>query len=269
MPDGSICIIDFTDGKFLILMPQQKMALAVSSDGMPEEMRQGARTGWRNSGRDLVGGAAGAEDLGAREVASRQAWGFRLTSPEETTEVWVDRQTNLPLRVEMSRPAQATTIVMSDFDFATPVDESAVSLTPPQGYAIMQTSVDAHSAGEQDAIELLRAYAEAGNERFPETLDLNSGGIGKVMEILGRRKGWQWSMSMTGTITRAMTFLHMVEGTRYVGANVKLGDASQPVFYYQAKNSALYRVIYGDLSVREVAKDALPPAATAASAASP
>lgn len=263
MPDGSVCIIDFTDGTFLILMPQHKQAILTSSNGLPDEMRHGAQNWLADLRQDLVAGAAGAKDLGAREVAGRQAWGFQVTSSNERTEVWVDRQTNLPLRVEISRPDQDTTVVMSGFDFATPVDELVVSLTPPKGYAVMQTTVDAHSAGEQDAIELLRAYAEAGDNRFPQTLDLSAGGIGKVMETLGRKKGWQWSMSMTGTITRAMTFLHMVEGTRYVGANVRLGDASQPVFHYQVKDSAMYRVIYGDLSVREVPKDALPAAPTA------
>lgn len=264
MPDGSICIIDFTDGTVLILMPESRQAFLIHSEGMPEEMRQGARNWLAELREDLVAGASGAQDLGSRRLAGQQAWGFKVTSQDETSEVWVDRQTNLPLRVEITRHVPGTTIVMSDFDFATPVDEAAVSLTPPQGYMVLHTTVDARHVGESDAVELLRAYAEANGERFPETLDLSSGRIGKVMESLGPKKGWQWSMSMTGTITRAMTFLHMVEDTRYLGANVKLGDANQPVFYYQAKGSPKYRVIYGDLSVREVTKDALPSPAQSA-----
>ena len=263
MPDGSVCIIDFTEGTVLILMPENRQALLIHSEGLPEEMRQGARNWLAELRQNLVAGAAGAQDLGSRQLAGKPAWGFKITASDQTNEVWVDRQTNLPLRVEMTRHVPGTTIVMSDFDFATPVDESAVSLTPPQGYFVLQTTVDASNAGEKDAIELLQAYAEANGDRFPETLDLSSGRIGKVMESLGPRKGWGWSMSMAGTITRAMTFLHMVEDTRYIGSGVKLGDASQPVFYYQAKGSSMYRVIYGDLSVRDMSRDKLPISAAA------
>jgi hypothetical protein len=269
MPDGSVCVIDFTDGQFLILMPQHKQAILTSTNGLPDEMRQGARNWLVELRQTLVAGAAGTRDLGAREVAGRQAWGFRITSVSQTTEVWVDRQTNLPLWVAMSQAVQGVTVVMSDFDFAAPVDESVVSLSPPQGYTVIQATVNARDAGEDDAIQFLRAYAEANGNRFPQTLDLSAGGIGQVMESLAPRKGWEWAASMTGTITRAMTFLHMVEGTRYVGSNVELGDGSRPVFCYQVKGTALYRVIYGDQSVREVTADAVPAASPGAPAAGP
>jgi len=39
----------------------------------------------------------------------------------------------------------------------------------------------------------------------------------------------------------------------YVGKNVKLGDAESPVCWYRPEGSETYRVIYGDLSVKDVA----------------
>jgi hypothetical protein len=44
----------------------------------------------------------------------------------------------------------------------------------------------------------------------------------------------------------------------YVGAGIKLGDASKPVFWYRPQGAENYRVIYGDLSVKDVAAENLP-----------
>ncbi len=43
----------------------------------------------------------------------------------------------------------------------------------------------------------------------------------------------------------------------YVGKGVTLSDADREVFWYRPKGSQTYQVIYGDLSVREVAKEDL------------
>jgi len=44
----------------------------------------------------------------------------------------------------------------------------------------------------------------------------------------------------------------------YAGTNVQLGDANTPVFWYRPKGSEVYRVIYGDLRVEEVASEDIP-----------
>lgn len=44
-----------------------------------------------------------------------------------------------------------------------------------------------------------------------------------------------------------------------VGEDVKLGDASKAVCWWKPPGSSTYRVVYGDLSVRGVAPDDLPP----------
>ena len=45
---------------------------------------------------------------------------------------------------------------------------------------------------------------------------------------------------------------------KYAGSGVKLGDADKAIFWYQPKDSQTYRVIYGDLSVKDVAPESLP-----------
>lgn len=64
------------------------------------------------------------------------------------------------------------------------------------------------------------------------------------------------------TVGKGMMFHQMIDigGTNwhYAGSGVKLGDASKPIFWYQPQGSQTYRVIYGDLSAKDVAPENLP-----------
>ena len=44
----------------------------------------------------------------------------------------------------------------------------------------------------------------------------------------------------------------------YAGKGVKFGDADTAIFWYRPEGSETYRVIYGDLSVKDVAPQNLP-----------
>ncbi len=44
----------------------------------------------------------------------------------------------------------------------------------------------------------------------------------------------------------------------YTGKGIKLGDADKAVFWYQPQGSKTYRVIHGDLSVKDMAAEDLP-----------
>ena len=45
---------------------------------------------------------------------------------------------------------------------------------------------------------------------------------------------------------------------RYAGEDVKFGDANTAIFWYRPEGSETYRVIYGDLSAKNVAQENLP-----------
>ncbi len=45
---------------------------------------------------------------------------------------------------------------------------------------------------------------------------------------------------------------------RYAGENVKYDQAETPVFWYKPEGADTYRVIYGDLSVKNVSQENLP-----------
>ena len=44
----------------------------------------------------------------------------------------------------------------------------------------------------------------------------------------------------------------------YVGKDVKFGDAESPIFWYKPEGSQTYRVLYGDLSIKDVSPENLP-----------
>ncbi len=45
---------------------------------------------------------------------------------------------------------------------------------------------------------------------------------------------------------------------QYAGNGVKLGEADKAIFWYRPEGAETYRVIYGDLSVKDVAAENLP-----------
>ena len=62
--------------------------------------------------------------------------------------------------------------------------------------------------------------------------------------------------------TRYVDVLEVFRGAknlRYVGEGAKLGDSESPVLWWQPKSADTYRVVYGDLSVKDVAPEDLPP----------
>ena len=69
-------------------------------------------------------------------------------------------------------------------------------------------------------------------------------------------------MQLGAAMGRGFMFFRKLEfsGTdgHYVGKGVELGDADTAVFLYRPKGSDTYRVIYGDLSVKDSAPEDLP-----------
>jgi len=120
-------------------------------------------------------------------------------------------------------------------------------------------------ATEDDFIEGLRIRAEIiGDGQFPEGVAVEdylkqAPAIGKKIEELGLSQEEETELGMK--LTRHLLFIRFFKGEgewHYAGKGVKLGDADTAIFWYQPKDSETYRVIYGDLSVKDVAPEDLP-----------
>jgi len=121
------------------------------------------------------------------------------------------------------------------------------------------------NATEQDFIEGLRTQAESlYNGRFPDDVSLEF-----VLKQIPLHKEIFDKMNLTDEqktelgikIHQGLLFIQYFKGEGkwyYAGKGVKLGDSGKAIFWYRPKDSKTYRVIYGDLSVKDVSADNLP-----------
>jgi hypothetical protein len=76
-------------------------------------------------------------------------------------------------------------------------------------------------------------------------------------------KAWMKAMmplnqKLTQKYMQGMMFYNMLTSqndSHYVGGGVKLGTPDRPIFWYKPTGAEKYRVIYADLSVKELAPD--------------
>jgi len=78
----------------------------------------------------------------------------------------------------------------------------------------------------------------------------------------GKLKGEAWQKSdVNPRMLNALMFvvtLPQDSGWRYAGNGVKINTPDTPIFWYKPAGQELYRVIYADLTIKEVAQSDLP-----------
>ncbi len=255
-------IIDLDNAKMLGLDTQAKTAVYVGIKGELGDRTRSYIEFVRQIVRQLQEGQV--QELGEQTIDGQKAVGFVGKGQNEEVKIWADPETALPIRIE-AKIGQEFSFIMKNFQFDSAVDESLVSMDVPDGYTLQKTNIDLGNASEQDFIESLRIWAEIiGDGTFPQAIGTES--TMKVMPTLVQKltamqvteeKGTQIGMSFA----KGMLFHQILESQgqwTYAGAGVKLGDASKAIFWYQPKDAATYRVIYGDLSVKDVAPENLP-----------
>jgi hypothetical protein len=260
--DGTIMIIDLDNAKMLTLDPPSKGAAYVNIEGPLKEGTKNLLEFVRKvitNLKDLP-----VEKLGQRKIDGRKAVGFLARGNNEQITIWADSRTARPIRIEMV--LGQTLYIIKNIEFDVPVDETLVSMEPPAGYTLSDKQFDMTNFTEQDFITVLRLWAEhlLGGS-FPQSLTV--GDLMSLTPVMAEKIG-QLNVSdeektqLGMTMGKGFVFFQQLDPTgatwHYAGSGVKLGDASKAVFWYQPKGSQTYRVIYGDLSVKDVAPENLP-----------
>jgi outer membrane lipoprotein-sorting protein len=246
----SIGVLDYASGKMLVLSPEGKSAYV----GTVEDAK---KQGWRNWLADLkkIVGNKNAKEIGAKTLDGRACKGWQVVYSEGSVTVWADEKTAEMVRVEIVEGIVRT--VMSDFRFNADLPESHFSLEPPEGYrVVVNTSFAAKDASEDDLVLLLRAWAGGNGNVFPDSL-LDVGDWYKAAPKYDWSKEKRDEKTMEKAISRAFFRLGAKGGWVYRGKGVKVGSAKEAIFWSPAGNGK-HRVIYGDLSVRQVDKKELP-----------
>lgn len=259
---GVVSIIDLETGKILSLDSKKKEAVYVDLKGLPSIPNYMDRL------RNLITKLQEApeftvEELGEHDFGGQKLIGFRANHPKAEITIWADPVTALPVRIE-SIEGQLK-VICKNVVFDVPMDETLFSMDIPEGYTQQQTALDLQGSTEQDFIEGLRIQAEVlGDGQFPDGVSVEyfikqAPEIDKKMNELGLSKEEQTELGMK--LTKHLLFIRFFKGEgewHYAGKDVKLGDADTAIFWYQPKDSETYRVIYGDLSVKDVAPEDLP-----------
>ncbi len=135
--DGLIQIADGSQGKMLVLHPEGKTARIRSYEVAAKETRPvdfllGRVESWRDQA---------VEDMGEKHLDGRLVVGFRARTADEAQrerqiDVWVDPETQLPVRIEMHYQDDGVSLVIHNFAWNPALDESLFSLDPPEGYEL-------------------------------------------------------------------------------------------------------------------------------------
>ena len=266
MAGGYVSIVDSIQGKSLTILPPKKQFIEIEMSNLQNDPAQ-QNINVIEKLRSLPERAD--EQLGTREIDGREVQGFRITEEGLINSVWIDIQNRQLVLVEMeflNAPGMSGT--MSDFQFDVELDDSLFNITPPDGYTRLDVQVDTDEVSEQNLIEFLRMWTTwVKDGRFPPTLDPTK--LAKYsMEMvkngqfinegqISEQEQYEKSLKMTYGLMFLLK-LPPDSNWRYAGENVKFGAAGTAIFWYRPEGSQTYRVIYGDLSVQDVAQENLP-----------
>jgi len=268
---GAVVISDLQKGKIVTLMPSQKKAYVMELENIPEDQDQSGFNMFGEIRKHILEAQesedASVEFIGEKKINGMTAIGYHVTKPGVEITVWADPKTKLP--VQMTNTMEPTTYTMTDIVFDVEFDESLLSLEIPAEYTVHTMQVDASEPTEEDLINMFRIWAEQMDGNLPSALEMNA-----MMEFLQyqRKKMKEQGIELTEEMmleqqktiqkmSRGGMFVQKLSADsdwHYAGKDVKFGNAKKPIFWYKPEGSETYRMIYGDLSIREVSAEDVP-----------
>jgi len=259
---GTDIIIDLEQMKVLALSHAEKTAVYIELGGLPDlqnyvELLQDAIVRLQNKPDFQV------DDQGLQEIDGQNYIVFVAESENETITIWADPETALPVRIEHKTPNMQ--IVCDNLQFDVALDESRFSMEVPDDYVIQETGIDFKESSESGFIESLRIWAEIIEEgQFPDSVNLEDVvKVGPKFDQGLKRLNLtnEQQLEIGRQFGQGLVFIRFFKGQGqwyYAGKGVKLGDGDTPIFWYQPQESETWRVIYGDLTVEDVAPEDLP-----------
>ena len=254
--DYHASIHDGRINKCLLLYSHTKMAVLNTDEGYP-----GYKINtYERLKRDFRDGTE--KNLGPVKLNGRDTVCFEITRANKKITVWADPATALPIQIEeiSDEDGEGKRTLRSGIKFDVEFDEGLFSMAPPEGYSLL----DFETQRLQTPFELTEKHLIEGLAVYPKYLDGRfctrfMGGRPMTEEL--RKKCDEdvekliWSDEEANKSSLACEFIERLpeeSDYQYVGEDVKLGDVDTPVCWWRPPGSKTYRVIYGDLSVRDV-----------------
>jgi hypothetical protein len=256
-------IIDLETSKILSLDTVGKTAIYVDLKNLPQipnylEHLRNVITKLENTPGFEV------KELGEKVIDGKEVVGFMATGPGVEATIWADAKTACPVRIEQKE--NNLNVICKNFQFDLEMDDSLFSMEVPEGYKLQQMNIDLTGSTEEDFITGLRFLAQINDEVFPEDISIeyfmkNAVQVGMKIDTL--KMSDDEKLKESQKLIKLVTFIRFFnvknEGQwHYAGNGVKLGDAGKAIFWYKPKESKTWRVIYGDLTVKDVNEADLP-----------
>jgi hypothetical protein len=149
--------------------------------------------------------------------------------------------------------------------FDIPMDDSLFDMNAPEGYKVEKQEMNLFGSTEADFIEGLRIQAEVlGDGVFPDDVSIEyyiktAATLKDKFDKLTISDEQKTQLGLK--LQKGLMFIRFFKGEGkwiYAGKGVKLGDANTAIFWYKPAGSQTYHVIYGDLTIKDVAEADLP-----------
>ncbi len=259
IPQSSAFVLDTQKAKTTSFYPRTKLAVIGKEEGPGFSIRT-----YEKLKQDLRDGTE--RDLGRVKLNGRDAICFEISREDGKTTVWADPNTALPIQIEtVSGEDGRTRTLMSDIQFDVELDERIFEI--PADYCVLDLKTQELKTPfpltERHLIEGLAVYPKYLDGKFrtrylggrPMTDDEMKAKLAAEVEKLS------WTEEEGFKSSLGCAFIEQLpEGSdyQYVGEGVRFGDAAKPVCWYRPEGSKTYRVVYGDLIVRDVEPNDLP-----------
>ena len=209
------------------------------------------------------------EELGTKTIDGVRAVGIEVNNPEifkgtfseSTIRMWVDVDTEWPIRIEYEAEAQGgkvrTKAVMDDFQWNPTLTKADFEFEIPADYKKIG-EVEAAKADEASAIKGLRSYVEFSGGRYPSELTVATA-IHDIEDVISRKKrnGELGDNAMGEFMKIQSTCAFFAELDKedkdpaYYGDGVGPSDFDKVLMRWRIDDGR-YRVVYGDLRIEDV-----------------
>lgn len=264
-PGAPIMIFSQEHWQLLSLLPDQKQAVLIDLNKYPDQKPENFVESIRNViNEQKTDPNTTIEQLEDTVMDGRDVIVFRASSEQDTLTIWADPETLLPVRLELIQ--NDLHAVITNFQFDIELDPSLFSMDIPAGYSTASVQMEFEGT-EEDLIEGLRIWAQfLEDNQFPKDLS----GTTYMNAMPGLREKFrngtlqlsaQQKIDLGLKIHKSNLFIGSLKSEQdwhYVGAGVPFGNANKPVCWYRPIESETYRVIYGDLAIKEIAAEDLP-----------